>query len=118
MPSICVVFPLKGLGSIKTIDEERRDAPAITPEAREQQLIAKAERLAERLIEEGTASPQIIVHYLRLGSKKAALEEELLRTKNELMAAQAEAVRSQAGLEQMFKEAVAVFTTYHGDDHD
>lgn len=97
---------------------KRKDAPALTPEAREQQLIAKAERLAEQKIEDGTASPQIIVHYLRLGSTRAALEQELLKTKNELMIAQAEAVKSQARLESMFEEAVAVFTKYSGQDED
>lgn len=96
----------------------RKDAPALTPEAREQQLIAKAERLAEQKMEDGTASPQIIVHYLKLGTTRAALEQELLKTKNELMLAQAEAVKSQARLESMFEEAVAVFTKYSGQDND
>lgn len=96
--------------------------PALTPEAREQQLISKAERLAEQKLEDGTASPQIIVHYLRLGSMRSQIEQELLKTKNELMAAQAEAVRSQARLETLFDEAVAAFTAYRGnqlqDEHD
>ena len=97
---------------------KRKDAPALTPEAREQQLIAKAERLAEQKMDDGTASPQIIVHYLKLGTTRAQLEQELLKTKNELMAAQAEAVKSQARLETMFQEAVAVFTKYSGQDND
>ena len=57
---------------------ERVDMPAITPEDREQQLIAKAERLAEAKLDDGTAGPQIICHYLKLGSKKAELEQQLL----------------------------------------
>lgn len=97
---------------------KRSDAPALTPEAREQQLIAKAERLAEQKLEDGTASPQIIVHYLRLGSQRAALEQELLKSKNELQQAQVEAIRSQANLETMFKDAVRMFTTYSGQDED
>lgn len=103
------------LGVKKSSTNERLDAPAITPEAREQQLIAKAERLAEQWLDDGTASPAVVTHYLRLGSMKNSLEEELLKTKNELMKAQAEAVRNQANLETMFKEAVAVFTTYRGE---
>lgn len=97
---------------------KRKDAPAITPEAREQQMIAKAERLAEQKLEDGTASPQIIVHYLRLGTTRALLEQELLKTKNDLMTAQAEAVRAQAQLETMFNDAVKVFTKYSGQDED
>jgi len=97
---------------------KRSDAPALTPEAREQQLIAKAERLAEQKLEDGTASPQIIVHYLRLGSQRAALEQELLKSKNELQQAQVEAIKSQARIESMFEEAIRVFTTYSGQDND
>lgn len=96
----------------------RKDAPAMTPEAREQQLIAKAERLAEQKLEDGTASPQIIVHYLRLGTARAAAEMELLKTKNELMQEQAKAVRSQASLETMFQDAVKMFTMYSGQADD
>ena len=48
----------------------RSDPPALTPEARQAQLIAKAERLAEKKLEDGTASPQIIVHYLRLATER------------------------------------------------
>ena len=98
--------------------KQRSDAPALTPEAREQQLIAKAERLAEQKLEDGTASPQIIVHYLRLGSQRAALEQELLKSKNELQQAQVEAIRSTARMESLFEEAVKVFTTYSGRSED
>ena len=81
-------------------------------------MIAKAERLAEQKLDDGTASPQIIVHYLKLGTTKALLEEEILRTKAELMAAQTEAVKAQARLEEMFEQAVAAFTTYSGGNDD
>lgn len=96
--------------------KQRSDAPALTPEAREQQLIAKAERLAEQKLEDGTASPQIIVHYLRLGSQRAALEQELLKSKNELQQAQVESIRSTQRMEALFEEAIKVFTTYSGQD--
>lgn len=53
----------------------RRERPATTPEARENQLIARAVDLAEKQLMEGTASTQVIVHYLRLGSTKERIEK-------------------------------------------
>ena len=43
-----------------------KSRPALTPEAREQQLIAKATNLAEKQLDEGTASSQVITHFLKL----------------------------------------------------
>ena len=44
--------------------------PALTPEARENQMIALAVDLAEQQLRDGTASSQVITHYLKLGSTK------------------------------------------------
>ena len=44
--------------------------PALTPEARENQLVSLAVDLAEKQLREGTASSQVITHYLKLGSTK------------------------------------------------
>lgn len=96
----------------------RQDTPALTPEAREKQLIAKAERLAEQKLEDGTASPQIIVHYLRLASSKEAIEKEILERKKELITAQTENLQSAAKLEAMFEEAVKVFREYKGEPNE
>ena len=60
----------------KSSEPKKKTRPALTPEARENQLIAKAVDLAEKQIEEGTASSQVITHYLKLGSTKEKLERE------------------------------------------
>lgn len=97
---------------------KRSDAPALTPEAREQQLIAKAERLAEQRLEDGTASSQLICHFLQLGTQKAQLELENLKSKNELQKQQVENLKSQQRIEALYEEAVKVFTTYSGQGDD
>ena len=51
--------------------------PALTPEARENQLISLAVDLAEKQLQEGTASSQVITHYLKLGSTKERIEKEV-----------------------------------------
>ena len=53
---------------------ERKIRPALTPEARENQMIALAVDLAEKQLLEGTASSQVITHYLKLGTTKEKLE--------------------------------------------
>jgi len=96
----------------------RKDPPAITSEAREQQLMAKAERLAEKKLEDGTASPQIIVHYLRLASEreKRRQQEELLKADIELKKAKVEAIRSAAKIEELYNEGMKLFRMYSGTE--
>ena len=65
--------------------------PADSPEARENQLIAAAVNLAEKQLIEGTASPSVITHYLKMASRKEQLEREKLERENEVLRAKAEA---------------------------
>ena len=63
----------------------RKIRPALTPEARENQLISLAVDLAEKQLQEGTASSQVITHYLKLGSTKERIEREILEKQKELI---------------------------------
>ena len=61
----------------------RKARPAISPEARENQLISLAVDLAERQLMDGSASSQVITHFLKLGTTRAELEKEkLMENKN------------------------------------
>ena len=95
---------------------DREDMPAITPESREQQMIFKAERLAEKKLEDGTASPQIICHYLKLGSARAELEKQLLEAQVKLAAARTENLESAQRIETLFEQAQEMFRKYQGID--
>lgn len=98
----------------------RKTRPALTPESREQQLISKAVDLAERQIDEGTASSQIIVHFLKLGTEKAKLEREKLKQENLLTQAKIESLQSAARVEELYSEAINAMRRYsgHGGDTD
>ena len=103
----------------KSVDEVPRQKPAMTPEARENQLIALATDLAEDQLLNGTASTQVIVHYLRLGSSKELLEKEMLAQKTKLVTAQTEKIRSDAHSEELYAEAMQAMRQYAGKaDHD
>ena len=97
---------------------KRRHPPALTPEARENQLIAAAIDLAEKQIREGTASAQVITHYLRLGSSKAKLENEKLRSEVDLLNAKIETLESQRNVERLYQEAIDAMRSYSGQDYE
>ncbi len=92
----------------------RKMRPALTPEARENQLISLAIDLAEKQLQEGTASSQVITHYLKLGSTREKLEKERLRLENELVQAKTESIHSQQHAEEIYAEAMAAFRQYSG----
>lgn len=91
-----------------------RRRPATTPEAREQQMIALADTLAERQLRDGTASAQVITHYLKLASTREKLEQEKLRRENELKAAQIEQMASSARIEELYGKALDAMRQYGG----
>ena len=88
--------------------------PALNPDARENQMIALAVDLAEKQLLEGTASSQVITHFLKLGSSKERLEKEKLEKENALLRVKAEALESSKNSEALYKEAMEVFKTYAG----
>jgi hypothetical protein len=95
-----------------------RRRPATTPEDREDQLIAMAYDLAERQIEAGTASAQVISHFLKAGTRRERLEQDKIRNENILLAARAEAIASQARMEELYSAAIEAMKTYSGRDPD
>lgn len=90
--------------------------PATTPEAREQQLISSAVDLAEKQIREGSASAQVITHYLKLGSSRERLEQEKIGLENELLVVKREAMESAKRVEEMYSEALSAMRAYAGQE--
>lgn len=87
---------------------------AMTPEARENQLISLAVNLAEKQLREGTASSQVITHYLKLGSTKERMEKEMMQEQIKLLTAKTEALQSAKHVEELYSEAIAAFKRYNG----
>lgn len=93
--------------------------PALSPEARENQLISLAVDLAEKQLMEGTASSQVITHYLKLGSTKDRLEREKLERENELLRAKTESLQSMQRVEELYANALKAMQRYSGSsDYD
>lgn len=91
--------------------------PALTPEARENQLIYLATDLAEQQLRDGTASSQVITHYLKLGSSKERLEQEILKENKKLLTAKTEALQSAKKMEELYTQAIAAMKRYSGQDN-
>lgn len=106
----------------KTVDDaqKKRVRPALSPEARENQLISYAVDLVEQRLLNGTASSQETVHFLRLGSSKAKLEKQKLEAETKLAESKAESIREQKKTEEKFEAAIKAMKKYsgHGDDED
>ncbi len=88
--------------------------PALTPEARENQMIALAYDLVEQRIRNGTASSQETVHFLKLGTVKEQLEREKLKTENQLLQAKIKDLESQSTSASLYAEALKAFSVYSG----
>lgn len=90
--------------------------PALNPDAREKQMINLATNLAEQQLLDGTASSQVIVHYLKLGTERERLERERLEKENELLRAKTEALENSAHSEELYARAINAFKGYRGTD--
>lgn len=97
-------------------DEPKRQRPATTPEAREAQLIAYATDLAEKQLLAGTASAQVISHYLKLGSSRERLEQERIEEELRLTRIKADAIESEKRVEELYANAIRVMRQYQGQD--
>lgn len=89
--------------------------PASTPQERENLMINLAEKQAERQLKEGTASSQVILHYLKLGSEREALEREKLRNENQLIAAKKQALDDSKERAKMYESAIEAMARYSGE---
>lgn len=98
--------------------EKNRHRPATTPEGRENEVVSQAIDLAEQQIRDGTASSQVITHFLKLGSTREILEQERLRHENELTKVKIEALESQKRVEELYKEALDAMRSYSGETPD
>lgn len=88
--------------------------PALTPEADEQQMISMASDLAKKQLLDGTASSQVITHFLILGSSKKKLESEIMELQKDLLVAKTEQIRSTKTIEELYSKAISAMRVYSG----
>ena len=109
------------MAKVKTIsssESKKKLRPALSPQARENQMISLAMDLVEQRLRDGTATSQETTHFLKLGSEKEILEREKLKEENKLLKAKTEAYQSQKKTEELFEKAIRAMRSYsgHGDE--
>ena len=100
--------------SVDLSKSSKKIRPALTPENRENQMISLAVDLAEKQLLEGTASSQVITHFLKLGSTKERIEKEILEKQKELISAKTEALQSAKRIEELYTNALNAMRNYSG----
>lgn len=92
----------------------RKRPPAKTPEGRENRLIGLSIDLAEKQLEAGTASAQVQLHFLKLGTIKAKLELKKIEQEILQLAAKTEALESAKRVEELYAKALKNMRVYQG----
>ena len=100
--------------SVRSSGSTSRGRKPITPEARENQMIALAMDLVERRLREGTASSQETTHFLKLGSSKAVYELERLQEENKLLRAKTDAIKAAEEDKVAYQEVIRALRDYGG----
>lgn len=98
-----------------TQEVTKKMRPALTPEARESQLISLAMDLVEQRLLDGTASSQETTHFLKLGSPRERLGREKLEQENKMLKAKTEQLESTKHIEELYADAIKAMQVYSGN---
>lgn len=90
--------------------------PASTPSGRENQLTSLAYDLAEQQLIAGTASAQVISHFLKMGSTREVLEQQRIQHENELLRVKAESIAKAEDMERLYRGALDAMRSYKSQD--
>lgn len=107
------------MGKVRVVNSSNQSKPplkpALTPEAREQQMISLAYDLVEQRLRDGTASSQETTHFLKLATEKSRCQTDLLRAQAGLAVAKKEGIESDRRSEETYKEVLKALRNYSGN---
>ena len=102
--------------AVNSSESSKKMRPALTPEARENQMISLAMDLAEQQLLDGTASSQLITEFVKRGAIKARIEKEILEKQKELIEAKTQNLQSAKRIEELYSNALNAMRNYSGAD--
>ena len=94
----------------------KRSAPARTPEEQEQIMINLSMKQAEKMLRDGKAPSQIVVHFLKLATEKAKYENRKLKAETEMLVSKSDLMKAQQRSEELYEQAISAFKSYGGMD--
>ena len=102
--------------------ELKADLPPMVPprteEEAEKRAIGLATELAIKQLRAGTASSQVITHFLKLGSLKEQAELEKTREEIEYIKAKKKSIESAEEQEKKYQEVIRAIASYSGKDDE
>ena len=98
----------------RSSESQSTSRPPMALEAQENLMISLAIQCAEKQLRDGTASSQVITHYLKLGSSKERLEKEILEKQKDLMDAKTKSINSNGEAKELYEKALTAFRKYSG----
>ena len=107
---------MKKAKTVASSESQRKMRPALTPEARENQMISLAMDLAEQQLRDGTASSQLITEFVKRGAIKSRIEQEILEKQKELIEAKTQTLQSAQRVEELYSNALNAMKKYSGQD--
>lgn len=106
------LYPLEVSENIPTFVGE--GYKPIDPDARTQQMISLAVDLAEQKLRDGTATSQIIEHYLKLAAKRTDLDIQIAEQQLALMRAKTAAIESDNSEKRDYAQVLEAMREYNG----
>ena len=91
---------------------------ALTPQERENRLIALSYDAVEQRILNGTATAAEYVHFLKAGSLRQREEMEKLQKENALLKAKTEAIEREKDHNLDYRLVIAALTSYRSESED
>jgi len=94
----------------------KRRAPAVTPEQRNNQLVSMSFDAAEKMIMDGKATSQLLVHFLKQQTARDNLELAKLEKENMLLEARTSQISAGEDVRELYQNAIAAMTEYKGGE--
>ena len=108
---------MKKAKAVTSSESSRKMRPALSPEAEENQMISLAMDLAKQQLQDGTASSQLITEFVKRGSNKARIEQEILEKQKELIEAKTQSLQSVQRIEELYENALDAMRHYSGQNN-
>lgn len=91
---------------------EHKTTPPLSDKDHEAKLISLTLQMAEQQLIDGTASSQVMTHFLRLGSIRSKVELEKLRLENNLLTEKIQSEKMGQQLKEMFQDVMESLRDY------
>lgn len=108
---------MKKAKAVTSSESSRKMRPALSPEAEENQMISLAMDLAKQQLQDGTASSQLITEFVKRGSTKARIEQEILEKQKDLIEAKTQSLQSAQRIEELYENALDAMRNYSGQNN-